>query len=440
MAPPGNARKCTTRRKEVASCTQEKERARTTAIENYSPPRAAARALPTPTARAWQLLQSQVVLAKVFEALEASRVHDWTSEPEDTVTGGLAFCKATAVLRLVCRRWKAIHDAMVRRLHACYRLKITGEATSLLLARFPAVTSVRFRRCDKADDVVRAMSMHPVWCTLQTLDLNQGSHSLTDNSLQAVSGMPALTTLSLAYCLEVTDAGIQTISSMPALTLLNLSSCKITDEALRSVSRLPALKELYLESCETITHVGLQEVSRMPALELLHLRRCYGVTDEAVKAVSRMSSLTSLHLGHCSKVSKKAVLALIGMPALETLFLAHCDAYGIKSNHRHENPNQLTFENMKALIHGLPALTYLDLRFCAQAIYHDGWGCMLKEEGWTLEECSQTVQGGWMLEVKKEKKPVKRKRTAKKTENEGPNPELRIILSDEDITLPQFLE
>jgi len=414
-----------------------------------SPPR------PTPTAGGWQLLASlwgddaekfdmPVVLAKVFEALEASRLSSkvfWLSEPEDTVTGGLAFCKATAVLRLVCRRWKAIHDAMVRRLHACRRLKITGEAASLLLTRFPAVTSVRFRRRDKANDVVRAMSMHPVWCTLQTIDLGQCLHSLTDNSLQAVSGAPALTTLGLSHCLEVTDAGIQTISSMPALTWLNLSSCeKITDEALRSVSRLPALKKLYLESCERITHVGLQAVSRMPTLELLNLRYCSGVTDEAVKAVSRMSSLTCLHLGHCRKVSKEAVLALIGMPALETLFLAHCDAYGIKSNHRHENPNQLTFENMKALIHGLPALTYLDLRFCADAIYEDGWGWMLEKEGWTLKEHSEEVEGGWMLEVKKEKKPVKRKRTAKKTENEGPNPELRIILSDEDITLPQFLE
>jgi hypothetical protein len=382
-----------------------------------------------------------VVLAKVFEALEASRLSSkgWLCEPEDTVTGGLAFCKATAVLRLVCRRWKALHDAMVRRLHASWQLKITGEATSLLL-RFPAVTSVRFRQCDNADDVVRAMSMHPVWCTLQTLDLRQCLHSLTDNSLQAVSGAPALTTLSLAHCLEVTDAGIQTISSMPALTWLDLSGCKITDEALRSVSRLPALKELYLEGCETITHVGLQAVSRMPTLKLLHLRRCVGVTDEAVKALSRMSSLTSLHLGHCSKVSQEAMLALIGMPALETLFLAHCDASGIKGNHRHENPdpNQLTFENMKALIRGLPALTYLDLRFCSDDLY-DGWGWMLEKEGWKLKEHSEEVEGGWMLEVKEEKKPKKRKKTANKTD-EGPNPELRIILSDEDITLPQFLE
>ena len=48
---------------------------------------------------------------------------------------------------------------------------------------------------------------------------------MTDVAVQAVSGMPALTSLNLSYCSEITDVGVLALSELPALTQLNLGGC-----------------------------------------------------------------------------------------------------------------------------------------------------------------------------------------------------------------------
>jgi hypothetical protein len=69
------------------------------------------------------------LLAKVLQVLQAAGGQD----------GGLGFSseEASATVRLVCAGWKAVHDAMVRRL--VLRRQTTDEAVCMLV---PAVASL----------------------------------------------------------------------------------------------------------------------------------------------------------------------------------------------------------------------------------------------------------------------------------------------------------
>ena len=79
----------------------------------------------------WAELPDELV-EKVLELLQAAG----RSEPQDE---GLGFFQATATMRLVCAAWKAVHDAMVKRLVLIR--KTTDEAMGVLVRLFPAVVS-----------------------------------------------------------------------------------------------------------------------------------------------------------------------------------------------------------------------------------------------------------------------------------------------------------
>jgi hypothetical protein len=75
----------------------------------------------------------------------------WADMPEELLAkvleeagwqqGGLRFSRASATVRLVCAGWKAVHDALVRRL--VLRRGTTDEAMDMLVRCFPAVVSLR---------------------------------------------------------------------------------------------------------------------------------------------------------------------------------------------------------------------------------------------------------------------------------------------------------
>ena len=108
----------------------------------------------------WAELPDELV-EKVLEELQAAG----HSEPQ----GPFGFSQATAKVRLVCSGWKAVHDALVKRL--VLRLETTDEAVGMLARRFPAVVSLEFKG--------------PAWGVL------------TDQGMLAVSNLHALTSLNL---------------------------------------------------------------------------------------------------------------------------------------------------------------------------------------------------------------------------------------------------
>jgi hypothetical protein len=89
------------------------------------------------------------LLAKVLEAA------GWQQ-------GGLGFSQTSATVRLVCAGWKAVHDAMLRRL--VLRRETTDEAVGMLVRRFPAVASLEVKGANSVsvltDEALRATCLH----------------------------------------------------------------------------------------------------------------------------------------------------------------------------------------------------------------------------------------------------------------------------------------
>jgi hypothetical protein len=135
--------------------------------------------------------------------------------------GPFGLSQATATVRLVCAAWKAVHDAMVKRL--VLSLKTTDEAMGMLARRFPAVVSLEFKYKNGG----------PMWGVLTDqgmLAVSRGEYKCMYSPL-AVSNLTSLTSLNLTYCRELTDESMRAVSSLPALTSLTLSDCiKLTDE------------------------------------------------------------------------------------------------------------------------------------------------------------------------------------------------------------------
>jgi hypothetical protein len=162
---------------------------------------------------------------KVLMALPA---HDHQRHSEAIGWGG---CKDSAAVRLVCKQIQLTHDTLARQLVLKHRA--TDEAVAVLMRRFPAVASVGMKGA--------------AWGVL------------TDESLRAVSVLPALTSLDLTGCHLVTARGLRALSSCTTLTSLNLTCCnKVTDKTLRAVSILPALTSVDLRGCDKVTAAGVQ--------------------------------------------------------------------------------------------------------------------------------------------------------------------------------------
>jgi hypothetical protein len=147
------------------------------------------------------------LLAKVLELLQRRQ------------EGGLGFSQTSATVRLVCAGWKAVHDALVRRL--VLRWQTTDEAVGMLVRRFPAVVSleVKWFRSVLTDEALRAVST----CTaLMSLD-RSGFIKATAKGLRAVSNLPALTSFNLFNC-SVMAAGVQALHSTTAAPNLHIKS------------------------------------------------------------------------------------------------------------------------------------------------------------------------------------------------------------------------
>ena len=160
---------------------------------------------------------------------------DWAELPDELVEkvlemmgaagpqeGGLGFSQTSATVRLVCAAWKAIHDALVKRL--VLRPATTDEAMGMLVGRFPAVTSMQIK-----------------WT-------GEWAAALTDEGVRAVSNLRALTSLNIICCDKVTDAGVLAVSHLPALTSLNLIGCdKVTAAGVQALRNTTAAPSLHIE-------------------------------------------------------------------------------------------------------------------------------------------------------------------------------------------------
>jgi hypothetical protein len=54
---------------------------------------------------------------------------------------------------------------------------------------------------------------------------------ITDQGVQSLASLTALTTLNLAECSLITDKGVQSLASLTTLTTLNFDGCSLQSDA-----------------------------------------------------------------------------------------------------------------------------------------------------------------------------------------------------------------
>lgn len=207
---------------------------------------------------------------------------------------------------------------------------------------------------------------------LQELDLSD-CWSLSDDVVQTLAALPALTDLRIAGC-----RGIEKLSTFkhifqgPSITALDVSGCKLTDAA---VKNLPLhLQKLNLSDCAKLKDasvkwlsqnlvnlqvlgLGLQSrlmttasihgLTKLTRLQQLDLSCCLAVTDETITLLCNFPDLQALRLRGCFEVSNECVKVLCTISTLTYLDLSMCQ--------------RITDAGALLLSTGLPRLRYLDL-------------------------------------------------------------------------------
>ena len=89
--------------------------------------------------------------------------------------------------------------------------------------------------------------------------------TINDEQAQVLSGLRGLKFLDLDGC-RLTDQGVQSLASLTALTTLNLSVCSlISDQGVQSLASLTALTTLSLSWCNLISDQGAQSLASLTA-------------------------------------------------------------------------------------------------------------------------------------------------------------------------------
>lgn len=133
----------------------------------------------------------------------------------------------SAVLRLVCARWRREHDACLPHLQPC-SLVGPGRACSLLEGRFPGVQFVHLKQC-------------------------RGAPATREEVLLGLGARPNLTRLDVERC-ALGPSGVQAVGQLEGLRALTLYGCgQVTDDGLTALARLPSLRSLALSFCDQVS-------------------------------------------------------------------------------------------------------------------------------------------------------------------------------------------
>lgn len=178
-------------------------------------------------------------------------------------------------------------------------------------------------------------------CSLTHLSINQTA--VTERSLSLLAQRsPALRVLSVKHT-QISD--ISSLCDLKQLTTLHLDSTRVTEESLQTVSFLPVLSTLTLSGVQSLSSsrvlellsglsltrlllpgrhslsdAGLSHLSRLSGLLELDLTDHTQITDQGVQHISQLTRLRVLSLCNTS-VSDSGLLHLRGLKLLEELSL-----------------------------------------------------------------------------------------------------------------------
>jgi hypothetical protein len=123
---------------------------------------------------------------------------------------------------------------------------------------------------------------------LETIVIN--SDHVTNKSLQTLSSLKKLSSLSLFYCMKVTDEGFNNLTVLNQLTFLDIVGCMdIKEEGLQSIATLMQLKKLGISECWFVTKEMIQMLAAsLSELIIFDIRNCDKITDvEALNLIDK---------------------------------------------------------------------------------------------------------------------------------------------------------
>ena len=178
-------------------------------------------------------------------------------------------------------------------------------------------------RPDKTNDEIENLTSLTALTRL-SLDLDP---TLGDEGLRSLANLITLKELDLKahYEWRTTDRGFQHMTRLTSLTRLHLKSFNtILDEGARSLASLIALKDLDFEYCSRITDAGLQHFTSLTSLTRLCLRNLSEITDESAISLASLIALKDLDLGFC-KITDVGLQHMMSLTSLTKLCLQYCE-------------------------------------------------------------------------------------------------------------------
>ena len=182
------------------------------------------------------------------------------------------------------------------------------------------------------------------WKKLKRLNLR--GTKITDNTLEAVAGIPSLEALDIGFA-QLTDAGLDYLTTMGNLRELRMGGNKLTDTSLQFLRQMPGITKLDIAGSQRtdsglwnllLGEQGLEAIASVTALAELHVGGT-AIGASGLRKLAGMAGLERLSLQNCTKVGHDSVAVLAGMKKLRWLDVAG---------------TELTAEDVSALRAALP--------------------------------------------------------------------------------------
>ncbi|KAI6179339.1 putative RNA-binding protein [Aphelenchoides besseyi] len=200
-------------------------------------------------------------------------------------------------------------------LDGCTRL--TDESMEELCIRCKDLRVLKLNGCyTLTDQSLSLISRHLMSLETFTMAGDQFA-SISSTSLMSISRLSSLEHLELDYQTAVNSDVISAISDgLPALKSLSLAFCgsdtSVDSQSLKTLAKLTNLREIDLSGLVTLNSETLKTIcSGCSQLERVILRSCIYLNDEGVKALDSLKKLELVDISGCILVSSVAVQHLI---------------------------------------------------------------------------------------------------------------------------------
>ncbi|XP_076877799.1 F-box and leucine-rich repeat protein 13 isoform X2 [Brachyhypopomus gauderio] len=212
--------------------------------------------------------------------------------------------------------WKALCRASpnLTVLHApdCSRMTDTSMKYISSLRNLHTLHLAGFEKLSDAG--IRYMAEGPCASKLRELDLSN-CPQINDLSIMRLSQRcTKLSKLSVCYCESLTDSSVEYLSGCSSLVTLDITGCSVQDQGLIALGAVCTLRELIAPECVWITDIGIEKFCRQARdLELMDVRHCLSLSDQSIKLLSfYCRNITTLRMAGCPKMTDMALQYLTG--------------------------------------------------------------------------------------------------------------------------------